>query len=331
MNEIIAGVVVAAVYVAGYMVLFGRLLRRPEKVRYDEYAREPPADLPPVLVATLFGTYERGELAAATLLDLIGRGVIALQDAGSRPVGYEVAPAVEDHLLRLDRSRCPYLRPIEWHLVWLLFDVAARGADEVRVHQLRGWLESEGSAQDGYRAWWRAAQQAAVGEGYLQPRFRHVRAWAAAYGYGGMLLTVPAAIAGAGVGCVVLFFAAIALLLWSGRLVPVTDRGVFLRGQYRRFRNHMLATWDTRQSRAEDVALNAYLPLALVMGLAPRAFRDLYITPPEFNGRGTPHAQWGHGGPKHDRSLAQHRWGRTMGPTGTSLKQWWVDLHGSPW
>jgi hypothetical protein len=333
MAEVVAGVVAAAVYAAVFFALFGTFMKRQIAVPRDAYVREPPSTLAPALVGTLFANFPWGETLSATLLDLVRQGVLTMQDAGLREVHGEYSPATEDHALHLDRSRCSSLQPFEWHLVWLLFDVAAQGADEVRVHQLRGWFESDAKAVLAFTAWWTAVQEASAREGLLRQGYRHAIAWASLYVmagvFGSLLLgfftPTPLAVA------MLVFLTSIALEWPRRKMVALTASGARLQADYRRFGNYLEDFGRFHEKTPESVALwDRYLPLALVLGKAEHAFRDLYVTPPAYNGRGAPHWE-ARGGPRHDRSLTGDEGAVTQPIDVGAFRRWWADLKGSPW
>lgn len=320
-------------YAAGFFALFGMFLRRPIAVPRDSYLHEPPSALAPAVVATLFTNFEWGGTLAATLLDLIRRKVLTLSDAGERPVPGQFGQATTDHVLCLDRARCPELEPLEWHLVWLLFDVAAKGVDEVRIHQLRGWFESEPAAVPAFSSWWVAVQGTSASAGLLRPSCRHAVAWASLYVmvgmFGSLFLgfftgTLPMVI-------VFVFFTSIALEWPRRRMLSLTALGAGVQADYRRFANFLEDFGRFHEKTPESVVLwEQYLPLALVLGKAERAFRELYVTPSAFNGRGAPHWQ-AHGGPRHDRSLTGKEGSVAQRVDPAAFRRWWADLHGSPW
>ena len=122
-----------AVLVAGvFAVLYLRFNSR--AVKGPEYLHEPPADLPPAIVDTLFTTAPSPAKMVATLLDLVRREVITMTKVHSPETGDPAWATHDDHALHLHRDKLASLSASERDFVYELRPHRPRGRRRPALH-----------------------------------------------------------------------------------------------------------------------------------------------------------------------------------------------------
>jgi hypothetical protein len=269
-------IVLATIAVAVYMVIY--LSTAPHAVRRAPmYLREPPSDLPPALVGVLFDPAVTPEKMAATVLDLVHRGVITMSRPGSL-TARDTRPGDDDRWLSLHRDRTAGLRPFESELVYEVFDHIGRG-DRVRTGDLREWWRTHPATGGVIELVWSIRlQQAMLAEGLFDKRALRTR-WVLYYYSIAVMCCV---MLGPVLGIWALLFWAFGgvLLILTLRLTGVSRRGAELLALYGAFRRYLVDHGRFRGQPAEAVAIwEEYLPLAVVLGLAGKAETVLDVMP----------------------------------------------------
>jgi len=271
--------VLATAVIAVYVVLYRRAEPR-LGVAPVEYVSEPPCDLPPAMVGMLFDPAMTSDKLAATVLDLVRRGVLELDKPAAWP------GEGDDRILRLRRDRVGGLRPFEREFVYELFDHIWPG-DEVRTGDLRAWWCSH-PATSGVieEILLRRLQQAMAAEDLVDPGSAYRKGLLTVYS---IAVAFGVFLAGA-LGSWALLFGvlSITLVTWTQRLSSTSEKGAELAAQYEGFRRYMADHGRFRDKPAEAVVLwEDYLPLAIVLGLGAEAEDEIRVGP-KFFSRGSP-------------------------------------------
>jgi len=274
-------IVLATIAVAVYMVIY--LSATPRAVRRAPmYLREPPSDLPPAMVGMLFDPAVTPEKMAATVLDLVRRGVITMSRPGPL-TARDTRPGDDDRWLSLHRDRTAGLRPFESELVYEVFDHIGRG-DRVRTGDLREWWRTHPATGAVIEVIWSIRlQQAMLAEGLFDERALRTR-WVLYYFSFAVMCCV---MLGPALGVWALLFFALGgvLLILTLRLTGVSRRGAELLALNGAFRRYLVDHGRFRDQPAEAVAIwEEYLPLAVVLGLAGKAEDVLDVMPEWLRG-----------------------------------------------
>jgi len=269
---IVLATIVVAVYVVIYLSATPRAVRRA-----PTYLREPPSDLPPAMVGMLFDPAVTPEKMAATVLDLVRRGVITMSRPGPL-TARDTRPGDDDRWLTLHRDRTAGLRQFESELVYEVFDHIGRG-DRVRTGDLREWWRTHPATGGVVEVIWSIRlQQAMLAGGLLEKRALRTR-WVLYYYSIAVMCCV---MLGPALGIWALLFWALGgvLLILTLRLMGVSRRGAELLALYGAFRRYLVDHGRFRDQPAEAVAIwEEYLPLAVVLGLAGKAQAVLDVMP----------------------------------------------------
>lgn len=288
-DEIWTGLVrflfIAVAVIVGYVVVYRRYVPRPPATT-PEFVREPPADLPPALVGLLFNSGPSPEKLAATLLDLVRRGILDMQ-----PVRHPgLAPddsGRDDRLLCRHRDRLRELRPFEAVFVYELFDHIGSGSDRVLLSTVRSWWATHpATAQVASAYWILPLRREAEATGLTRTSGFSGKTALSLYAGVPFILMVVAfqfvnvwAFLFFSLGCVMLYGAQAA--------TDLTPDGVRLAAGYGAFRRFLDEFGRLHDKPAEAVVLwEQYLTLAIVLGLATESMDDLYIEPPTFGDYG---------------------------------------------
>ena len=271
----VASAAIVVVVVTVYGVLYRRALPRPDTtpVRYVTHA---PSDLPPAMVGMLFVPSMTPDKLAATLLDLVRRGVITMEvvpTAPGRPSG--------DRILRLRRDRTAALRPFEQGFVHELFDHIG-GADAVSLGRVRDWWSEHpvtAAAVEEILAV--RLYQALLAERLADPRAPRRRQLLTAYGVAVAFLVLLGPLLG--IWSLLFLVTGIVLTLWSQRFPYVTVEGAKLVELYQGFQRYLRDYGRMGEKPAEAVAVwEDYLTLAIVLGVAEEAEEDVGVGPGSF-------------------------------------------------
>jgi hypothetical protein len=271
--------VLATAVIAVYVVLYRRAEPR-LGVAPVKYVSEPPSDLPPAMVGMLFDPEMTPDKLAATVLDLVRRGVLELDKPTARP------GEGDDLILRLRRDRVGGLRPFEREFVYELFD-HIRSGDEASTGDLRAWWCSH-PATSGVieEILSRRLQQAMAAEGLVEPGSTSPKRLLTFYG---IAVAFGVLLVGA-IGSWALLFVALSIILvtWTQRLSSASEKGARLAARYEGFRRYIADHGRFRDKPAEAVVIwEDYLPLAIVLGLGAEAEDDIRVGP-RFFSRGSP-------------------------------------------
>lgn len=280
---------IAAVIVAVYAVLYWRAA--PHLVALPpRYLTRNPSELPPAMVGMLFDPAMTPDKLAATLLDLVRRGVIEMS-----PVPPSVSDSSSDRRsreaarrLHLRRDKLGGLRPFETEVVNQLFDHVGGGGDDVWLGQLRGWWAANPATACVVEEIIAVRlHQELVTEGLVDPRAGRTKTLLTLFSYAVCSGVLFGVVLGA---WVVLFLALAAILLtWTQRLPVVTAQGAKVAARYESFRRY-LADYGRFKDRSADAVIlwGEYLPMAIVLGVADEAEREMTL--------GRPAAELGEGG-----------------------------------
>ena len=272
----LAAAVIALAAVVVFWVLYRRASPR-SGITPLRYVTHVPSDLPPAMVGMLFVPSMTPDKLAATVLDLVRRGVITMEAAPPSPSG---RPA-EDRKLVLRRDRVAGLRPFEQDFVYELFDHVARG-EVVWLGELRAWWSTHpvtaGAAEEILAV---RLYQELLAEGLLDPRAPGRRRLLTGYGVAVALLVLLGPMLG--VWALLFLLVGGGLVLWSQRLPGVTAQGAKLLERYDGFRRYLRDYGRMGEKPAEAVALwEDYLPLAIVLGVAEEAEEDVGLESGHF-------------------------------------------------
>jgi hypothetical protein len=260
------------VIVAVYWVLYRRASPR-SGITPLKYVTHPPSDLPPAMVGTLFVPEMTPDKLAATVLDLVRRGVIVMDPAPPSPTG---RPS-DDRILRRRRDRMAGLRPFEQDFVYELFDHIA-GGEETRLSQLREWWVAHpvtsGVAEEILAV---RLNQALLAEGLADPHAARRRQWLSGYGVAVAFLVVLGPLLGP--WSFLFLVVGSALVITAQRLPSLSNEGEKQAERYRGFRRYLRDYGRMDEKPAESVAVwEDYLPLAMVLGVGEKAEDDLDVT-----------------------------------------------------
>ena len=261
-----------AVIVAVYWVLYRRASPR-SGITPLKYVTHPPSDLPPAMVGTLFVPAMTPDKLAATVLDLVRRGVIVMDPAPPSPSGR----STDDRVLRLRRDRTPGLRPFERDLVYELFDHIA-GGDEIRLSQVREWWSTHpvtaGAAEEIIAV---RLNQALLAEGLADPHAGRGRQWLTGYGVAVAFLVLLGPLLGP--WSFLFLVVGSVLVITAQRLSGLSGEGEKLLERYKGFRRYLRDYGRMSEKPAESVAVwEDYLPLAIVLGVGEAAEDDVDVT-----------------------------------------------------
>jgi hypothetical protein len=273
-DEIWTGLVrflfIAVAIIVGYVIVYRRYVPRPSATT-PEFVREPPADLPPAIVGLFFNTGPSPEKLAATLLDLVRRGIVDMQLV--RPPG--AAPdddSRDDRALRLHRERVGELRPFEADFIYELFDHIGGGTDQI--------LRREAEALGLVRA------SDFTGKKMLMLY--------AVIPFVAMFVTFPFI----NIWAFMLFSVGVVMLVAAQAATGLTPHGAEVAARYGAFKRFLDQFARMQEKPAEGVVLwEQYLTLAIVLGLATEAMDDLYVEPPTFGDYGSAGRSGRHGPP----------------------------------
>jgi hypothetical protein len=282
--QLLAFVILAAAMVAGYVALYRRASPRTTGAP-PEYLQEPPSDLPPAMVGMLFDPVVTPDKMAATVLDLVRRGVIKMSRPGPL-TSQDSRPGEDDRWLELRRDRVPGLRQFEQELVYEVFDHIGR-SDRVRTGDLRAWWHAHPTTAAVIETIWSVRlRQAMVAAGLFTAKAPKAKLLLTLYAVAVVCACMLAGVLGV---WAVLFFAIGAILvLWTQRLGEVSQEGADLTARYDAFRRFLADYGRFRDQPAEAVAIwEEYLPLAIVLGLGDKAEDQVRIGPPLFDRRAT--------------------------------------------
>jgi hypothetical protein len=282
--EGLVSIAIAVAIVAVYWVLYRRAVPRPEALP-PRYLTHDPAGLPPAMVGMLFQSGMTADKLAATLLDLVRRGVILM----SEPAEDVPLPFVEPddaRILRLRRDRLDGLRVFERDFVYEIFDHMGGGGDEIQLGSLRRWWSAfPATARVGEGIIAVRIHRELVAEGLVDPlaagKKRQLSVLAAETLAGLLLIFV--------VGPWALLFLALAIVLqvWTQRVTGLTRRGAKVAARYESFRRYLIDYGRFRDRTADAVIVwGEYLPLAIVLGVAREAETELSLGGSPFLGGG---------------------------------------------
>ena len=296
----------AAAIVAGYWVLYRRAQPRLETLP-PQYLTRNPSDLPPAMIGMLFDPAMTPDKLAATLLDLVGRGVIDMTVPG--PTADGLRARVQDRRLNLHRDRLGRLRPFEREFVAELFDHIGMGLDELWMSTVRDWW-SANPATAGVVEEIVAVRlhQELVAEGLLDPRAGTRKAILTLYSFAVCLGVLLAPLLG--VWVMLSFSLAAVLVTWTQRVAGVTPQGAKVAARYESFRRYLADYGRFKDRPAEAVVLwEEYLPMAIVLGVADQAEREMRVGPSPFAGDDAP------GFPDEEQALTYLSLRRGQDPT----------------
>jgi len=130
--SVLASLIIGVLAWVPFAALVWHYRRGLTSVPDDGYEREPPLRLPPAVVGTLFGARRFAVDSAATLLDLVARGVIRL-DRLPLLASSSDGPLEHDHGLTLVPERADQLRGPEVWLVETVFREMDGGNPQVTL------------------------------------------------------------------------------------------------------------------------------------------------------------------------------------------------------
>lgn len=285
-SGLVGFLVISAVVIAGYVVLFRRCVPRAPATT-PEFLREPPTDMPPAVVGLLFNSGPSPEKLAATLLDLVRRGIIEMQPV-RRPSLAPDDSGRDDRLLCLRRDRLGELRPFEAVFVYELFDHISGRSDRVLLSTLRSWWATHPATAQVVAGFWTVPlRREAEESGLIRTAGfsgKTVLSWYAVIPFVFIVAAWPLINVWAflmfSLGCVMLYGAQAATNL--------TPSGAELAARYGAFKRFLEQFGRMQDKPAEAVILwEQYLTLAIVLGLATESMDDLYIEPPTFGDYGS--------------------------------------------
>ena len=269
----VAFLVIAVAAVLGFWALYRRASPHPG-ITPLKYVTHIPSDLPPAMAGMLLVPLMTPDKLAATLLDLVRRGVIVMEaappPAAGRPSG--------DRVLHLRRDRVAALRPFEQDFVYELFDHVARG-DVAWLGRVRDWWATHpvtAAAAEEILAV--RLYQGLLAEGLVDPRAARRRQLLTAYG----VVVACLVLLGPLLGAWSFLFLVVggALVMWSQCLPGVTAEGAKVLERYKGFRRYLRDYGRMGEKPAEAVAVwEEYLPLAIVLGVAGEAEEDVGLRP----------------------------------------------------
>jgi hypothetical protein len=272
--------------VAGYALLYLRAAPR-ARAKPPEYIREPPSDLPPAMVGMLFDACATSDKMAATILDLVRRGVIEMSKPGPL-TSQDTRPGEDDRWLQLHRDRVAGLRQFEQELVYEVFDHIGGNehvgtSDRVRTGDLRDWWRRHPTTAAAIeKIWLVRLGQAMTAAGLEDPKAAKMKQWLTGYGVAVMFLIVLMGVFGP--WSVLFFTIGMLMVLWTQRLSGVSQKGAELEAQYEAFRHYLVDYGRFQDKPAEAVAIwEEYLPLAVVLSLGDKAESEVRVGPALFD------------------------------------------------
>lgn len=272
--------------VAGYALLYLRAAPRSHATQ-PEYIREPPSDLPPAMVGMLFDVATTPDKMAATILDLVRRGVIEMSKPGPL-TSQDTRPGEDDRWLQLHRDRIVELRQFENELVYEVFDhiggsehVGTR--DRVRTGDLRDWWRHHpATAAAIEKVWLVRLGQAMTAAGLEDPKAAKTKQWLTVYGVAVMFLILLMGVFGR--WSVLFITIGMLMVLWAQRLSGVSPKGAELAAKYEAFRHYLVDYGRFQDKPAEAVAIwEEYLPLAIILGVGGKAEDEVRVVPGLFD------------------------------------------------
>jgi len=279
----------AVVVIAVYSVLYIRATPRAFHA-LPKYIHEPPSDLPPALVGMLFDTTPTSDKMAATVLDLVRRGVIEMQTP-DQTTGLGIRLSRDDRLLLLHRERTAGLQQFEQEFIYEVFDHIGAG-DRVRLKDVRAWWRAHPATSGCVEAIWSVRlHQAMMLRGLLDARALKMKQILTLYG---VAVVFGILLAGYfGVWAVLSFSLGLLLVMWSQRLTGATQRGTELAARYAAFRRYLADFGRFDDQPAEAVVIwGEYLPLAIALGLGDMAEKEMRVGPLPLD-FSTSDASWG--------------------------------------
>jgi hypothetical protein len=279
----LVSIAIAGAIIAVYWVLYRRAVPRPPAPP-PRYLTSDPAGLPPAMVGMLFEPGMTSDKLAATLLDLVRRGVILMSGPAEQVASPFFVPD-DARTLRLRRDRLDGLRLYERDFVFELFDHMG-GGDEIQLGSLRRW-------------WSAFPATAAVGEGIIGVRIRRelvaeglMDPLAARKKRGLSVLaaeTLACLLLVLVVGPWALLFLPLAIVLqvWTQRVTGLTRQGAKVAARYESFRRYLVDYGRFHDRTADAVVVwGEYLSLAIVLGVAREAESELSLGGSPFLGGG---------------------------------------------
>lgn len=276
------GAPIAALILA--VVLYLRHGREPKTAFRAEYLRDfPDPRLPPALVSYIWemGSVDQ-QAAMATLLDLIDRGVVAIERVVKHKDGLFGGRDVTDYRLTARRDGSSGLEPHERGLIDFLFDDIA-GADSIVMGELRDLAKAKRAEWvKGYAAWEKSVQKAGERRGFFDARADRMAFWAATGGFVAAVSAGAAAIFSQYFWFLLGIVPAVIAVLVSRAIKRRSQEAAELHAQYRAIRHYLKDFGRMKEKPPDSVVLwQHFLVLAVVFGMADEVIRNLHVKVPD--------------------------------------------------
>jgi uncharacterized membrane protein len=278
------GVVVPLAALVLALVLYVRHGREPKTAFQAQYLRDfPDPRLAPALVSYIWemGSVDN-DAAMATLLDLIDRGVVAIEREVRHKDGLFGGRDETDYRLTLRRDHMSGLEPFERALLDFLFDDIADG-DSFAMDELRDVAKDKRVEWvKGYGLWKKGVEGAGEQRGFLDATADRMAFWTVTIGFVAAVAAGAAAIFSQFYWFFLGIAPALVAILVSHSVKRRSQEAAELHAQYAAIRRYLKDFGRLDEKPPDAVVLwQHFLVLAVVFGMADEVVEHLQVKVPE--------------------------------------------------